>query len=412
MPFSPSRQLCLRRARRRAPRRASRQLPSPGTSRRSCSAAVRTATGPSRSRRCRSSPTKTCGRGRARSSSAPGIGRKPGVMPPWYIEKNIGIQQFKDDLSLSDEEIAKIAQVGRQRRAARQPRRHAAAAQVRRCQRVAHRHARPDREVARRSTVKATAPDWWGEIGESPTGLTEDRYVSAVEIKEVNDFAREDFGQRRRSAGATCSTTLAIRRHRPADGRRANSFGGWPVHEVGRNADVFDPTPASLLQANSSSSSPRSTSTRTAATRRRTWSSASSSSRRATSRRCNVQPLFARQRSRHRHPRHGSEPAARRVLHAAAAEHEDHHVRAAPARARRADVPRGDLGHQHPDAELRRLQPQLGARLQLRGRCRAAAAEGHDPPHHRLHRQLAGEQERARIRATGRARATARSPTC
>ena len=30
-------------------------------------------------------------------------------MPPWYIEKNIGIQQFKDDISLSDEEIAKIA---------------------------------------------------------------------------------------------------------------------------------------------------------------------------------------------------------------------------------------------------------------------------------------------------------------
>src|SRR2546425_10340314 len=34
---------------------------------------------------------------------------KPGVMPPWYIEKNVGIQQFKDDISLSDEEIEKIA---------------------------------------------------------------------------------------------------------------------------------------------------------------------------------------------------------------------------------------------------------------------------------------------------------------
>ena len=30
-------------------------------------------------------------------------------MPPWYVEKNIGIQKFKDDPSLSDEEIAKIA---------------------------------------------------------------------------------------------------------------------------------------------------------------------------------------------------------------------------------------------------------------------------------------------------------------
>src|SRR5256712_5188382 len=32
-----------------------------------------------------------------------------GVMPPWFIEKNIGIQNFKEDISLSDEEIAKIA---------------------------------------------------------------------------------------------------------------------------------------------------------------------------------------------------------------------------------------------------------------------------------------------------------------
>ena len=30
-------------------------------------------------------------------------------MPPWYIEKNIGIQQYKNDPSLSDDEIAKIA---------------------------------------------------------------------------------------------------------------------------------------------------------------------------------------------------------------------------------------------------------------------------------------------------------------
>ena len=34
---------------------------------------------------------------------------KAGVMPPWYIEKNIGIQHYKNDPSLSDDEIAKIA---------------------------------------------------------------------------------------------------------------------------------------------------------------------------------------------------------------------------------------------------------------------------------------------------------------
>src|SRR6476646_7013850 len=38
-----------------------------------------------------------------------GIGPHAGVMPPWYMEKNIGIQHFKDDPSLSDLELAKIA---------------------------------------------------------------------------------------------------------------------------------------------------------------------------------------------------------------------------------------------------------------------------------------------------------------
>ena len=38
-----------------------------------------------------------------------GIGPKAGVMPPWYVEKNIGIQQFHNDPSLSDDEIAMIA---------------------------------------------------------------------------------------------------------------------------------------------------------------------------------------------------------------------------------------------------------------------------------------------------------------
>ena len=38
-----------------------------------------------------------------------GIGPKAGVMPPWYVEKNIGIQQFHNDPSLSEDEIALIA---------------------------------------------------------------------------------------------------------------------------------------------------------------------------------------------------------------------------------------------------------------------------------------------------------------
>src|SRR5262245_63017459 len=38
-----------------------------------------------------------------------GIRDKQGTMPPWYIEKGIGIQRYKNDVSLSDDEVAKIA---------------------------------------------------------------------------------------------------------------------------------------------------------------------------------------------------------------------------------------------------------------------------------------------------------------
>src|SRR5215475_13028179 len=33
------------------------------------------------------------------------IRNRQGVMPPWYIEKDIGIQHYKNDTSLSEEEI-------------------------------------------------------------------------------------------------------------------------------------------------------------------------------------------------------------------------------------------------------------------------------------------------------------------
>src|SRR6476620_7146504 len=37
------------------------------------------------------------------------IGPRAGVMPPWYVEKDLGIQKFHNDPSLSEDEIATIA---------------------------------------------------------------------------------------------------------------------------------------------------------------------------------------------------------------------------------------------------------------------------------------------------------------
>ena len=37
-------------------------------------------------------------------------------------------------------------------------------------------------------TFPAVAPDTWGYMGQVPTGLTEDRWVAAVEVREINDL--------------------------------------------------------------------------------------------------------------------------------------------------------------------------------------------------------------------------------
>ena len=36
------------------------------------------------------------------------LGPHAGVMPPWFVEKDIGIQKFKGDPSLNEVELAKI----------------------------------------------------------------------------------------------------------------------------------------------------------------------------------------------------------------------------------------------------------------------------------------------------------------
>ena len=67
------------------------------------------------------------------------------IMPPWHIERNVGIQQFKDDPSLTDAGDRDHRGVVRRRRAARRRRRPAAGAVVSRRRGVAHRHAGSDR---------------------------------------------------------------------------------------------------------------------------------------------------------------------------------------------------------------------------------------------------------------------------
>ena len=179
-------------------------------------------------------------------------------MPPWFIEKNVGIQKFKDDPSLSDLEIATIekwADSGAPRGNLADmpaPRRYPDG--------VGWTIGTPDLIVSSPvMTVKATGPDWHGEVGPVPTGLAEDRYVQAVEIKEV----RLDGAANQRLGGKAGDLSLFVIHHSgvheidPADGTVRTSgdgFGGgyYIVYELGQNATIYPRDTGVLLKGGSS----------------------------------------------------------------------------------------------------------------------------------------------------------------
>ena len=182
-----------------------------------------------------------------------GLRDKPGTMPPWYIEKNIGIQYYKNDPSLSDEEVAKIAKWAdsgaRQGNPADMP---------------------PPRQFPSGDVwtidtpdlildtpdvvVTATQPDWWGELGPSiPTGLTEDRYVSAVEIKEINDMKSGETAGRQTVGGRFVihHMTYSVGAQGATRVTGAGGPTGFLPHEVGRNADIFADNAGRLMKSGS-----------------------------------------------------------------------------------------------------------------------------------------------------------------
>jgi hypothetical protein len=101
--------------------------------------------------------------------------------------------------------------------------------------------------------MEAGAPDWWGDMPSVPIGLAEDRYVRAVAIREVNDAAAGTgaaHGGHTTSVGGRWVVHHMIWSTR-APGGGNNAVTSWPVHELGRNPDIFDPRAGRLLRAGS-----------------------------------------------------------------------------------------------------------------------------------------------------------------
>ena len=189
-----------------------------------------------------------------------GIGPRAGVMPPWYMEKNIGIQKFHDDPSLSAKEIAMIAQWAD----SGAPMGNPADLPPAKTWDDAAKWAIGEPDLIIKTTeitVKANSPDWWGEIPRVLIPLKEDRYVTAIQVREVNDVDVKGSG--RQTVGGKYVFHHMIwgtRVLKAEDGAEDDLLlaaldpgtTAWPVHEVGRNADFFGLDSARLLKAGSS----------------------------------------------------------------------------------------------------------------------------------------------------------------
>ena len=184
----------------------------------------------------------------SRMARRTGIRDRMGAMPPWYVEKDIGIQHFKNDPSLSDTEIATVAAWARNGAPEGNPADLPEPLEF--PDDIGWKLGEPDLIVSTEEMlVEGTAPDWWGDITPTPTGLTEDRYVKSVEIREVNDVPRA--GSERETVGARWVFHHMVWSTRVLDNPRAGA-STWPVHEVGRNPDIFAPRAGRILRAGSS----------------------------------------------------------------------------------------------------------------------------------------------------------------
>jgi hypothetical protein len=185
-------------------------------------------------------------------------------MPPWFIEKNIGVQHFKDDPSLSDEEIATVAAWADNGA----PNGNPADLPPPRVFTDGKEWTigKPDLIVLSPvHNLKAVAADFYGLLDSSPTGLTEDRYIKAVEIKEKRlkkDTAARKSGDLNLFVVHHAVITGGVQRDLdalPPEGDPAQAVpqnsragGGFNVvYEVGQNATIYPDTLGVKLAAGS-----------------------------------------------------------------------------------------------------------------------------------------------------------------
>jgi mono/diheme cytochrome c family protein len=170
------------------------------------------------------------------------------LMPPWFIDKNVGVQPFSNDRSLTDEEIAIIVKwvdggAPQGSLADMPPPRQFADSE-------AWQIGKPDVIVSlpKDVVVAAKAPDQWPDILVDP-GLTEDRYIKGVQIIPTKGFPV--IHHIRTSIVEPSDVSLGSGRLDGTDGSLEIGEQGVFLNEyaIGKQGDVFPDGSARLIKA-------------------------------------------------------------------------------------------------------------------------------------------------------------------
>ena len=184
-------------------------------------------------------------------------------MPPWFIEKDVGIQEFKDDPSLSNEEIAMIATWADNGAPEGNPADMPPPVEWRPADKWSF--GTPDLVVSSPArSVAAVEADWQGDVEPTAVGLSTDRYIAAVEVKEVVVPAAQADAAPSAAAGTGesalglyvvhhaiigATTELGGDDDGPVGTGSGNNFG--MAHEAGQNATFYPEGLGVLLPADS-----------------------------------------------------------------------------------------------------------------------------------------------------------------
>lgn len=178
-----------------------------------------------------------------------GLKDKAGAMPPYYIERDNGIQDYKSNPSLTEGQIAMIAEWVQNGIPRGNP--QDAPEELTFEDGDVWRSGTPDIIIRSAPIVmKAGQPDWWGAIPDIMIPVEEDRYISSVEVREVNDVDTSKISTSVGGKFIVHHMQWALQGFDEEGNPIEDELVGMPIHELGRMPDIFDPKAGRLLAAN------------------------------------------------------------------------------------------------------------------------------------------------------------------